>query len=118
MNLDGSGKTQIYSGSEGGFEFDYSPDGTKIVYEGRVFGTFWYDLHIINSDGTGHQQLTSDMGHNNHPTFSQDGTKIIFSGTRYTGNAQLWMINLDGSDPVNITVDPSAQYFAPEVFPQ
>src|SRR5262245_59802778 len=48
---------------------DWSPDGTKIVYEGN--GAIW----TMNADGTGQKSLT-EQGNNGSPAWSPDGKQI------------------------------------------
>ena len=38
------------------------------------------------------------------PSISQDGKKILFTGNR-TGNFDLWIVNIDGSELKNLTAD-------------
>lgn len=68
MNIDGSNLMDLGLGSHPQF----SPDGTKIAYDG---------LYIMNSDGTDKQKLTNEFGE--LPHFSPDGSKIVFLMERY-----------------------------------
>ncbi|MDP8267866.1 MAG: hypothetical protein P9L97_03975 [Candidatus Tenebribacter davisii] len=68
MNVDGSELMDLGQGHHPQF----SPDGTKIAYDG---------LYIMNSDGTDKQILTDELGE--FPHFSPDGSKIVFLMERY-----------------------------------
>ena len=72
------------------------PDG-KIVYEGNDG-----DLWMIDSDGGERRQLTNSPFSDSFPKLSQDGRYIFFTSTR-SGTAQVWRMNTDGSDQVQIT---------------
>jgi len=43
------------------------------------------------------------------PGFTPDGRKIAFSSDR-DGNPEIYMMNIDGTDLVNLTNDPGADY--------
>ncbi len=120
-NIDGSNATQRTSeGRE--FSLDWSPDGTKIVFEryaptdskstsdGRDLGVA-SDLFIMNSDGSGEMQLTTD-GNASDPAWSPDGTRIAYSGDGGpdVGLIDLFVMNADGSNPIRITSDPGNEY--------
>lgn len=72
------------------------PDG-KIVYEGND-GDIW----MIDSDGGERRQLTNSPFSDVFPRLSQDGRYIFFTSTR-SGSSQVWRMNADGSDQVQIT---------------
>ena len=72
------------------------PDG-KIVYEGNDG-----DLWMIDSDGGERRQLTNNPFSDLRPRLSQDGRYIFFTSTR-SGSSQVWRMNADGSDQVQIT---------------
>jgi len=86
----------------------FSPDGTKIIFHSAA--NAWVtpnpsNIFIMNSDGTGLQQLTSSNG-DFTPVYSPDGTKIAFTSNR-TGNFEIWVMNADGTNQVNITNAPT-----------
>ncbi len=68
MNIDGSEQIDFGLGEHPQF----SPDGTKIAFDG---------LYIMNSDGTDKQKLTDEFGE--FPHFSPDGSKIVFLMEKY-----------------------------------
>jgi TolB protein len=87
----------------------WSPDGGRIAYVGREFGTdeiFVYDL------GTGTStQLTSggnEFVYKQKPTWSPDGTQIAFKSNEGSLNFQIWVMNADGSNLRNISQSDSA----------
>ena len=68
MNIDGSDLIDLGQGHHPQF----SPNGTKIVFDG---------LYIMNSDGTDKQKLTDEFGE--YPHFSPDGSEIVFIMEKY-----------------------------------
>ena len=101
-------------GEQDGFP-DWSPDGSKILFAHvAVNGTG--DVWVMNADGTGQTQLTSCTGMCNGAQWgrwSPDGSKIVYSVAdnpiRPDGNATseaLWIMNADGSHPVQFTHPP------------
>jgi len=49
-------------------------------------------------------RLTKDATHDDGPAWSPDDKKIIFSSDR-GGQMDLWMIDADGSNPIQLTSD-------------
>ncbi len=104
MNLDGTDKTQVTSlGGRMTFP-DFSPNGSRIAFGGRLPGATNDDLFSIGSDGTGLVQLTSDPANDSLPAYSPDGSKIAFISGR-SGLDQVWVMGADGSSPTQLTFD-------------
>ena len=89
----------------------WSPDGKKIAFmsDRDTPGTF--QIYVINSDGSGLKQLTnvqrtgSAAGIGTY-SWSPNGARIVFSTDR-DGNREVYTMNADGSNPVNLTRDKS-----------
>ena len=113
MNPDGSGQTQILDGASAGFSSissfpNWSPDGTKIVFNGLLKGSpDGADIYVINADGTGLTRLTTDPADDSCPAWSPDGTKIAFATIRNRVpnevNYEIYVMNADGSNQTRIT---------------
>lgn len=74
------------------------PNGAYVwpIYEG-------YDIFKANLEGEIIANLTPDSpGYDAEATLSPDGTKIVFTSMR-TGDLELFIMNTDGSDVVQIT---------------
>jgi Tol biopolymer transport system component len=97
MDSDGSHQTQLTNDISWVTQPCFSPDGSKIAYEVDA-GEVW----IMNVDGTGQHKLFK--GH--APCFSPDGSMIAFQSDR-TGDEEIFIMNADGTDPVNVTNNPA-----------
>ncbi|HZJ44214.1 MAG TPA: protein kinase [Pyrinomonadaceae bacterium] len=73
------------------------------------------DIWLTDPDGKNRRQLTSNGAANLTPTVSPDGRYIVFVSTRAT-RRNLWRINIDGSNPIQLTNGLSDSYpsFTPD----
>lgn len=85
--------------------FDWSPDGSMVVFEVR-HAISSADISTVAIDGTPEVPLTSS-GTEFYPRWSPDGSRIVFASRR-DGNYEIYVMNADGSSPINITNDPGA----------
>lgn len=83
---------------------DFSPDGSRIVFSGRLPGATNEDIFAIDVDGTGPAQLTTNPGNDVLAAYSPDGAKIVFTSNR-TGIPQVWVMNADGTSQTQLTFD-------------
>src|SRR5206468_6195366 len=61
VNPNGSGETQLTRSDEGhAVAPDWSPDGTKIAFQGDATGN--QQLYVMNADGSARQLLLGDPG--------------------------------------------------------
>ncbi|MEW6717561.1 MAG: DUF5050 domain-containing protein [Chloroflexota bacterium] len=105
MNADGSNPTQLTTSTSPIIGAAWSPNGKRIVY------TFLQsanntDLYTIDADGSNDSivQLTRGAVYEDGPAWSSDGEKIVFFSDR-SGNLDLWIINADGTNLVQLTND-------------
>jgi Tol biopolymer transport system component len=110
MNADGSGVTEL---RVFGSDPSLSPDGTKIAYC-SLRESIYSQIYVMNSDGTADHRVTNfDTGDACGPVWSHDGKKIAFYAfalTRPSRNAQIFIMDADGSNQKKITdrgMDPS-----------
>ena len=105
MNIDGSDNIQITNRPGIEREAQFSPDGSKIVFQSNHYGQDLYEIFIMNSTGSELIQLTDDLLNNRYPVFSSDGKKIVFlRGDLYPN--QIVMIDIDGRNENIVTVEP------------
>ncbi|MDM8518701.1 protein kinase [Anaerolineales bacterium HSG6] len=86
----------------------WSPDGTRILFVSDEDQAI-QQVFIMNADTSNRQQLTFTVDHyaeNFHPLWSADGSKIIFVSKR-DGNNEIYTMDTDGSNPVNLTNHPA-----------
>ena len=88
--------------------WDWSPDGTRIV-----FATDWdgpLAIYVMNVDGSGLRQLTypQDDQFDMQPAWSPDGTKIIFTSGRQVDFTSIYVVDADGGTPLKLTDSPAA----------
>ena len=77
---------------------DWSPDGTKIVYDSEAAGGS--NIVVANADGSDPVVI----GTGEDPAWSPDGTRIAYAGD----GGSIWVVNADGSDAHSVTVGAAA----------
>ncbi len=83
-----------------------SPDGARIAFVVSDEEAWTGDIFVVNRDGTGLVQITHHPAMDDQPAWSPDGTRITFRSYRTERDGDIWLMNADGSDPVNLTPDP------------
>jgi len=116
MKLDGTDKHQVTDlGGRATFP-DFSPDGSKILFTYAAIGSTNADLFVIGVNGTGLVQLTANPSNDVLGAFSPDGQRIVFTSDR-TGVGQVYVMDADGSDQVQLTFDPAFKDQVPDFSP-
>jgi Tol biopolymer transport system component len=89
-------------------DFDWSPDGRQIAFTQCCRET---EIFVVNADGTGLLQLTEndDRVFDGQPVWSPDGRTIAFTSDR-DGNAEIYVMNADGTDQRNVSQSPLADF--------
>lgn len=103
MNNDGTNLQQLTSNSVHDGYPNFSPDGTTIIFE--AWDTSQYpEIFTMNIDGSARSQLTNLGGADwqSAPIYNPDGTKIYLSKA-YNADSHYVMMDLDGTNWVNIT---------------
>ena len=93
MNADGSGQTELTSGTQD-LGPAWSPDGTQIAFA-RPSSNGW-NLFVMNADGSGLHRVSDVFG--NDPAWSPDGRRLAYNGLEGIG-----VVGIDGSDPHRIS---------------
>jgi Tol biopolymer transport system component len=103
MKADGTEKFQVTDLGGRSFFPDFSPDGSKILFNHGAIGST-ADLFVIGVDGTGLVQLTTDPANDLYGAFSPDGQQIVFTSDR-TGVGQVYVMDADGGNVTQLTFD-------------
>jgi Tol biopolymer transport system component len=111
--------------TEGTAEFHdpvWSPDGSRIAFASNRTGNG--DVYVMDADGRNVVQVTGlglrpeppdiigagdTRQFEGSPTWSPDGTRIAFSG-EIGENAEIFVMDADGSDVVQVTDDPAGDW--------
>ena len=85
----------------------WSPDTLKILFQSDRIANpsapVHFQIYVMNSDGSSVGKLTTiDSVDSYQPAWSPNGTKIIFGSNR-DGNGEIYVMNPDGTAPVNLT---------------
>lgn len=115
MNADGTALVNLTNNADSWNRGPtWSPDGTQIAFVSNRDGDlttnpFYTDIFVMNADGSDVVRLTDaaepavgGWG----PAWSPDGTKIAFTSSDDSG-LNVWLMNPDGSNQVNLTVWPA-----------
>ena len=119
-NVDGTGEPQQISPDgivldDSHFGGSWSPSGDDILFVARESQDHHKAIWIVNADGGSARQLPitptcggplgeADAYGCYSPDWSPDGDRIVFTRSEPDGsNETLWIVNADGSDPVQVT---------------
>ncbi len=102
INADGSGLTGIKTMPGGDYDPDWSPDGSRIVFTSlRDSSAITPKTHLYVYDFADDKasRLLKTNPNQQSPRFSPDGSRIVFE-MFLTNNPQLFIMNSDGSEPI------------------
>jgi len=111
MNSNGTGMQQL-TFWEGVISHPvWSPAGEKIAFSYRETKDAFSQLYVMNPDGSEITKISTDDGRNySTPDWSPDSTKIAFSSGQSNSDWEIFIMNADGSDEVQITDGASISY--------
>jgi Tol biopolymer transport system component len=113
---DGQGLRRLVRFTRGPYEegYDWSPDGTKIVYAAAATDDIdaEHDIYVVDVDSGEVNQLTDGPADEYEPDWSPDGMKITFTSEAPGGNpveqpnTDIGMVDADGTNPTVLTEHP------------
>lgn len=80
----------------------FSPDGTKLAFEGRLPSSLNADIYVVPAAGGDPVQLTTSAAADAGPAWSPDGTRIYFVSTR-DGVYDVYSLPAAGGDATRVT---------------
>jgi len=110
MDINGRNHLKISQGLQGiGGSVDWSPDGSSLLVYAGPFGD--KDIFKIEASTGDFVQLT-DGGNNAGAAYSPDGGYIVFNSLRNNDQADLYIMESDGSGMRQLTNDPEPDWGA------
>ncbi|MGB8647158.1 MAG: hypothetical protein WCF84_18115 [Anaerolineae bacterium] len=92
-----------------------SPDGKQVAFQSRRDGNWEiYRLQLASGQMT---RLTNQPAYDGAPSWSPDGARIAYESYR-AGDLDIWVMNADGSNPVNLTLDEPNYDYGPAWSPR
>lgn len=76
LTLDDADFQRLTSNDHSDEEPEWSPDGTRILFDSDRAGS--NDLYVMNPDGSGIGRLTDGLAKEDHGAWSPDGSKIVY----------------------------------------
>ncbi len=109
MDPDGSDVLQVTTAIGTDAYPAWSPDGTKIAFESDRDSYPYPNIYVMNADGSDQTRLTftSYPDSAQTPAWSPDGSKIAY-GAFKSGQWGIWVMNADGTNPVQLNSGPGA----------
>ena len=102
MDSDGSNQQPLSIPAHGNAPA-WSPDGLRIAFTSDRDGGD-DDIWVMNADGSNQVNLTQNAAWDDQPQWSPTGTSIAFTSDR-DGTANIFVMNIDGSEARNLTSD-------------
>ncbi len=93
MRPDGTDLRQLTFGPGNKTQPRWAPDGKRIAFVSDVDGN--KEIYIMNADGSLITNLTNDPYDDYDPAWSPDGSTLAFTTTRYIGQTQVYLINVN-----------------------
>ncbi len=93
-------------------------DETVVFTSNLAYGqtSFTFDIYI-QSGGSEPRRLTSGFTNNNAPILSPDGKQIAFASTRNSATYDIFVMDVDGKNVVNLTNRGASQDYSPSWSP-
>lgn len=97
MDADGSNRQRLTEHPERDQRATFSPDGKTIAFVSQRDGDV--AVWLMDVDGANQRKLVKGR----EPSFSPDGRRIAFTSSAFHDNDEIYLIDLDGSNMVQLT---------------
>lgn len=102
MNADGSNPVILTGGPGDDREPTWSPNGRSIAFTSNRDGA--NAIYTMNANGTNVVKVPSPTGQTpNSPDWSPDARRFVYTTNLSGQPAELWVMNVDGTNPVMIS---------------
>jgi Tol biopolymer transport system component len=102
VNVDGSELTRVFNQLGYGGGITWSPDSQQLLFSACCD----FDLWRVNLDGSSLQRFASSDRWELEPTWSPDGRQVAFASDRDDGYWDIWVVDHDGGQAINLTSVP------------
>jgi Tol biopolymer transport system component len=103
MNPDGSNPFRVTHDTTQNTKASWSPDSDQLAFTCAVRGAS--NICVIERDGT-NLRISTHAGFNSSPSWSPDGKKIAFVFLESEDNLEIYTMNPDGTERINLTRSP------------
>jgi Tol biopolymer transport system component len=110
LPLKGTRKIEFTTDEGTWLSLDVAPDGKTIVFE--LLG----DIYTLPIEGGPARLISGGMAFDSQPKFSPDGKWIAFLSDR-DGSENIWIVHPDGTEPKQVSKDPSSEFASPSWSP-
>ena len=109
MNADGTGAAAIFHGDAGSgvVGLAWKPDGSGFAFGGAY--NYASGLFVMGADGSNVTRILGGYGFG-RTSWSPDGSRIAFECSTPTGNADICVVNSNGTGFAQVTSDLDAEY--------
>ncbi len=109
FNLEGKCTTKLTESEFNSEDGSYSPDGNKIIFSSDRTGNV--ELYSMDKCGGNIQQITFTPDFDERtPRWSTDGNKILFVGNPKGEKFDVWSMDADGKNRINLTNTPDSEF--------
>jgi Tol biopolymer transport system component len=112
MNADGGNPTRLTDNPADDLHPTWSPDGDLIAFSSNRDGN--YNIYVMGTDGSQQRQLTNNAAADREPYWFRgsaglfDSTDYIVFTTDRDGNQEIYRMDPDGFNAINLTNNPAA----------